>query len=389
MTTIRALPSLREVKPKTDALYTSAIRTILRGDEESLDNIANNFKTLVEEQKTAPNPLSTKTLNLYRSAVKKWINNELEYNQQNDLPVTELKKALKIISETNINLKDIQIGEQSKVGSKKFDPRTLKALKDNQKDKPVEGLLNFVEANLIVGLRPTEWASASFCSNVVDKRLCLSVKSAKYSEARGIGHGEYRLLDISSLTPLRKAILEKYIKYLDSKPPGELSDPRRYFHQLSVEFLRFKKQHGITTRETLYSTRHQAIANLKNSDSHTDKDVADMMGHKSNSTTARHHYGAKKNGSFAGLLPQRAKELGNHYEIKAEHALMRLVGQNKELLYSASQNLGAEVQFGEYHEAGSQEQLNKIHNITMIIQEVNQLQKDDLSNNQSNLDMEM
>lgn len=393
---IKSLPNALDLKPKTKELYKRALSAVLSGSDLSAQNIENSFLRLIEQQKTTKEPLSNKTLNLYRSAIKHWLNEQIQFLKDNDLDCSVETEILKKITSTKVNLKDEIIGVMRKVGRKNFSRSIIYKLKDENRGERKNGLLFFLEANLITGLRPTEWFSAGLCSNVVDKRLCLVVKNAKYSKERGIGHGEFRYLGLSELSPTKRAIIERYLDFIAIIFDKHKNRPDKYYHQLNVEFNRFKKQNGITSKETLRSTRHQLIANMKASGYYTSADIADIVGHVSEAT-ARHHYGPRKNGVY-GEMPVKAKALMNHYELKAEKKLENQISNSlgfqkksnavayEKAILQISESLRIDLKIGVYSEQGSPEQIEKIHNISMACLEVENILK---AKKNISLDMDM
>lgn len=209
-------------------------------------------------------------------------------------------------------------------------------------------LFKFIQANLVVGLRPSEWLNVSLGCNLKERCFALIVKNGKNSFGRA--NGEYRylnLIDASSdqITSvesfywdyqkhLRQLITtferkqesfvastnyEKYkelnvLTHLikDFKPTfyphlgvTDISDgygnPKQGLAELAMRsiqnelyerFNAFKRLADLndisTERPTIYSTRHQCIANAKASNT-DDYEIAGFFGHSSIETNGRHY----------------------------------------------------------------------------------------------------
>lgn len=178
------------------------------------------------------------------------------------------------------------------------------------------GALNFFLANLIVGLRPSEWYSSKLfvdgkifdlqklleiphreLSSIKVESLRLIVHNAKTTNGRA--HGPTRTINLSELSPQDKMVLfahwrcvaqirteEEYAKF-----QGSCKDKIGY----ATKKLWPKKKR----RPTLYSTRHQSVADGKKSGLPL-KDLAALYGHATD-RTASEHYGRRqfgKSGSF-------------------------------------------------------------------------------------------
>lgn len=170
--------------------------------------------------------------------------------------------------------------------------------------------LAFVRANLLVGLRPIEWFQASLCSylRAANTRgseqpqavLALHVVNAKNTHGRA--NGESRDILLEGITVEEAATLRHYLgiarHHAERYPPGTpVEDISREFYA-SLQHVMTKawrkKGYSRAARPTLYSTRHQAVANCKASGM-TNREVAAFFGHVS-TTTAKKHYGKKSNG---------------------------------------------------------------------------------------------
>lgn len=209
-------------------------------------------------------------------------------------------------------------------------------------------LYKFIQANLIVGLRPSEWLNVCLACNIENECFALVVKNGKNSFGRA--NGEYRYLylinatsdEINYVTTFYwdyQAHLAKLVKtfiqrhelfrvqnnYESNKEVNPLTyliedfEPTVYPHlgvndvydqwknpkkglaelamrsiqnELYERFNEFKRVNDLedvnTERPTIYSTRHQCIANAKASN--TDEyEIAGFFGHSSIETNGRHY----------------------------------------------------------------------------------------------------
>lgn len=162
----------------------------------------------------------------------------------------------------------------------------------NKKGKWIKPALIWMSANLLVGLRPTEWRQASIM--IVNSKKILVVVNAKNTNLRS--HGELRNIDISELEVTEVFRIETQLKAIKYYVKDDLSwnsyysGVRHSIHRLNREYFPNKRKYP-----SLYSTRHQFAANAK-SEGMSKAEVAALMGHAVD-TTASMHYGKKKHGS--------------------------------------------------------------------------------------------
>lgn len=184
----------------------------------------------------------------------------------------------------------------------------LKYLSLNRSNKCSQTLIAFLNANLLVGLRPSEWLHSSFISylhyNDKGERLfssiALAVENAKTTHGRG--NGEYRVIllheisdnDLAQLMHFKEIVTNHLCKYPADTSIELLTEtffkPLRKKLSVIINEMRLPQ----TARPTLYSTRHQAIADAKYSGL-SEIEIAAMFGHRS-VLTAKKHYGNKANG---------------------------------------------------------------------------------------------
>ena len=151
-------------------------------------------------------------------------------------------------------------------------------------------LRGFIDATLLTGLRPVEWAG----TRLEQGQDCpvLKVRNAKYRRGpetdkafiRNRAHGEWRTLRLIGLTKTELAIIEFH---LDSVKP-HIQDERQWDAFYGHIRRRLTKVNNRVVRQrkhrfSLYSCRHQFCANAK-SDNVPVTEIACLMGHLSEAT---------------------------------------------------------------------------------------------------------
>lgn len=216
---------------------------------------------------------------------------------------------------------------------------------EDRRNSRFDLMLKFVNANLLIGLRPIEWLNSKICSDIKNKDLIIFVDNAKNSFGRANGDTrELRLVNIGSndvnnilafyvafQNKLMEAVADfkkeqfNYTKNNDIDKIKEsnvlnyvLSDyePTKFIIPLSeildqhdvpqkglAEYVLDSIQNEMqlnhseylsqkndvdSKKITLYSTRHQCIANAKSSKVNA-FEIAAFFGHSSIETNTRHY----------------------------------------------------------------------------------------------------
>lgn len=154
---------------------------------------------------------------------------------------------------------------------------------------------------ILTGLRPSEWEHATFDSDLNDK---LTVCNAKNSNGRSTG--EERILDLSDLSPVKLNGIIKFMDVLHGHVELTGNFARVYVRCRNRLSWVTSKIWPNSKRPSLYSSRHQASADLKKSGA-TSLEIAEIFGHAS-CRTAQTHYGRKKWGESRG---GRVRSLAN------------------------------------------------------------------------------
>lgn len=166
-------------------------------------------------------------------------------------------------------------------------------------------LLAFLNANLLVGLRPEEWFEANlftYLNRSGNNSPCLGLRVRNGKTTHGRGNGTHREILLHGINAHDLACMMHFLAIVEAhrtaNPSLSKSDLAKTFYSPLGQTMRnalnrvgYRKA---ATTPTLYSSRHQAVANAKFSGL-TDREVAAMFGHSSTST-AKSHYGKKLSG---------------------------------------------------------------------------------------------
>ena len=183
----------------------------------------------------------------------------------------------------------------------------------------------FIRANLWVGLRPVEWFNARLISyqlhdsfgrqklrhdGTPDEVPALEVQNAKHSSIRG--NGDKRIILLGNLDKQQIANLQTWIHFVrDLKSDDLMNLTDAAINQRIYGGLQRAVRNVLDSHEwsgetpTIYSTRHQAVANAR-ADGQSPQEIAALFGHSS-THTARRHYG-KKNAGYSGRSMRAAPE---------------------------------------------------------------------------------
>lgn len=233
---------------------------------------------------------------------------------------------------------------------------------DNNYGNSFNALCAFIDANLLVGLRPIEWINCSLACNTTTRQFVMFVENAKNSMGRA--NGDVRELILDGISPIQtnkiilyflifhsqledrvKRLHKKQVEfektseyriekernllskvhdnysplYLNSEPAANYYNhylvPQRligesYYHVMQNELYRLYNLFLIEAntnsddeyRVALYSTRHQCIANAKKSNLNKFV-IAAFFGHASSETNKKHYGKAWKGWSTFTFKP--------------------------------------------------------------------------------------
>jgi hypothetical protein len=173
--------------------------------------------------------------------------------------------------------------------------------------------LAIFKATLATGLRPEEWQSATLISeeNSIyskDELPVLRVLNAKNTNGRS--HGEYRTLHLINMDKSDLLYIRIALQYTNPrtdngwmKQDGKVKSWHEYYKFIRSHLYRITlKLYPVATRRvTIYSCRHQFIANLKKA-KYSKEEIAAIVGHGTDET-ATVHYGRSKFGRDKKGLP--------------------------------------------------------------------------------------
>jgi hypothetical protein len=229
---------------------------------------------------------------------------ELAFSELRKLPTRELPTRTEKTSSTKL---------------KYFTKETLDCLAEysakTQRAKHAGALVAFLRANLLVGLRPSEWFGVEFMSYLhrekngeymrtsdgrIKSSIAMYVENAKATYGRGNGDHREILLhnisdnDLATLMHFREIVMSFASKFEANTQRSDIA--KAFFKPLQQTMTYTLKRQGYKKNQlpTTYSTRHQAVANAKSSGL-SDREIAAMFGHSS-TATAKSHYGKKLSG---------------------------------------------------------------------------------------------
>ncbi len=263
--------------------------------------------------------ITQSTGRLWRSACAYWLGEEAQALYHLGKDFTAHGKAYERIRALSTRTLPERSSQSSSPRLKAFPKATLELLIEYVSEHPrattASKLLRYLRANLLLGLRPSEWfggsglACAIYPDGPVDYKrapdgamLCtpmMVVANSKVSHGRA--NGESRELLLCGLTATEEVHIRTFCNDVERfaerfpplTPPDELA--RRFYQKLNKTLaaaLKAKNYQGGAI--TVYSARHQAVANAKGSGMSIEE-IAAFFGHGS-VHTAQKHYGRKAAG---------------------------------------------------------------------------------------------
>lgn len=205
--------------------------------------------------------------------------------------------------------------------SEKEETEIISALKERARKDPdgwAPTLLSYFFAGIACGLRPIEYETAIIVQTQEDMPTehsdaysgdypIIIVQNAKATNGRSFG--KYRYVGLSSLDHLQLSAVKSTIQYARNKntPTGKVDTYECFYKRMCDAFSGFiKRFRGSTSNITMYSTRHQCIADLKYMGA-TLNEIAAIVGHGTDLTASK-HYGKRSAGRNRGGRARGSKE---------------------------------------------------------------------------------
>lgn len=208
---------------------------------------------------------------------------------------------------TSIKKKSLTISEVEKIRE------SLKGMVNSSNSDTGKHLLAFFECIFAIGNRPTEIPSIiyyEYCPEEFEGLPpVLRITNGKATNGRSFD--EFRYIGISEL-PEKTRLLIKYAVAIANNPVDPQGNPTSYdefYTLLSRKYGAFIKSIFPKKKQliTLYTSRHQCIANMKNA-GYSLAEIALVVGH-GNDVTASEHYGKKRYGVKVKLPKHNPKDL--------------------------------------------------------------------------------
>ncbi|MEA9392226.1 hypothetical protein SJI19_17005 [Acerihabitans sp. TG2] len=341
------IAELEQLETSTQDTYTLKSKVLIRACEKnglisSVKNMVAILEGMIQEKR-----ITRSTARLYKSALLNRIVHEAQQAIDKGESIESYMHNYENADKINTRIAASHSTQTSALKLKRFPddliPKLEKLNLTDNRFKNLTFVLLFLKANLLVGLRPVEWANTSIFS-YIDKpgtvkkgtktTPALVVSNAKATHGRG--NGIERDIIFNAITVEELGDILQFSKLMQTHLNGLYGEQRRkraedIFTNAQQTLNRALKsiKYPITKRPTLYSTRHQCIANAKSANL-TDIEIAALFGHKT-TETARIHYGKKVHGSGRVVIKpsnesiqmvkeQLLKEVANDLELRNESA---------------------------------------------------------------------
>lgn len=228
------------------------------------------------------------TLRYNRAFIMRWL--EALIHREPDSEI--LKQAIATIRETSA--KKSRKSDQKSTSSYKAKSIPIDHLQlmidycKSVKSEWAKRSVNFLQANILTGLRPCEWETAQWIDLTT-----LIVRNAKATNGRA--NGPTRIVTIASNDPLYEATKQHFLDLQNWRAAG--GDFDKYYENARKAIQRINRSLWPTRTKrhyTLYTGRHQFAANEKAGGA-SKAEIAENMGHASDETAAK-HYGKGRSG---------------------------------------------------------------------------------------------
>lgn len=261
---------------KTETLYMQRASSLIEEFRSLPDKENGSSEEFVDWLKERMGGLAPATTRLYRAACSYFF-------EQNDLPT-----IAESIREIRVNApKDLP--KRTSAGKRKSLPDHLvrSLVTDLEAHKGTFAHLTalWIQMGALIGLRPTEYSEATLVQ-IDSQSIDVQVRNAKATNGRG--NGEKRTLMLRGLEPEESLAIVAFFDALDQcRKDGYAWD--QIYTNARISLYRACERLNISGRRpTLYSLRHQFVANMKRA-GRSPTETAALMGHACDATFVRHY----------------------------------------------------------------------------------------------------
>jgi integrase len=263
---------------------------------------------------------SASTWRQYKSAVLCALENELDMLDKRLEPAPWVE-AIETLKKEDGNGDGAKGGKTSSMKLKRFpasDFETLDAYLKSHTHPIHEALRDWLRAGMWTGLRPVEWRDAQWID--IKGVPALLVQNAKHSNGRA--HGKTRTVVLHRCSKEELAVIKRHLdRVLLWDAAGAFS--RMYQSCINKMYLAVRRVWPKRTRHlTLYSTRHQFVADAKASNLSL-VEIAALMGHAVDDT-ATEYYGKRAAGQQILKVQAIAEEVARIKQVFQGHPDRRL-----------------------------------------------------------------
>jgi integrase len=310
----------QRLSDRSKAEYTGRLRELRAkidgaGDTLTPGMLLNVIKKIVVEGQAAESTVWT-----YRSAVMYWLGQQAQAQMAAGSGYGDYASTFEELTALKYSRQAGAPRRGASLKLKHFPDECLAALESYAVERghraPTIGrALAFVRANLLVGLRPTEWFHASFMSyfpqhpsgalqrdeggNLLFEHV-LTVENAKATHGRGNGSRRELMLigvtteELTALMNFWRIAQEFAGRFPPNTDQKKISDA--FYRPINTAIRNALSRAGFGARDipSVYSTRHQVVADFKASEISSTAITA-WFGHSSEATHKK-HYGRKRHG---------------------------------------------------------------------------------------------
>lgn len=301
--------------------YTSRMREISNKIELGTNRTLTPAMVLARLRELVEfNQIAASTFRLYKSAIMYWLAQQAQALIASGQEASDYARSFSELSLINHDKLRSEVRTSAKK-LKSFSDACQQALSEYARERGhvapnAARAAAFVDANLLVGLRPIEWFEASFATYLPRHpdgsyvrtsdgkpafEYMLVVENAKATHGRG--NGKRRELVLKGITAAELKTLMFFwqtVMAFRSRHPKDIEAKKLtnlFYRPMNNMIRRALTAKGFASRDipSVYSTRHQAVSDFKASGVKK-REIAAFFGHSSDETH-REHYGLKRSGA--------------------------------------------------------------------------------------------